>query len=179
MSFRSFTVLSMWLKNKCVFLAKSRKRNASLLLSQCYLYSYSIFMYLSAGSPKEIYSKSIEILYCHCRCSVCVARLLSFHFIVKTRTTSLRWRENTCQQKRRGKWNTLLLKQDRWRQSVPLCLWQCVTEFLFVTTLSSLAFLTFKDNLTQETILLQAVLHRAVRPVSKLGIFDSSENFLD
>lgn len=61
----------------------------------------------------------------------------------KTKKTNKKWR---------GRGDTLWFKQDGWRQNVSLCLWQCVTEFLHETTLSSLALLTMnlKDSLTPE-----------------------------
>lgn len=66
------------------------------------------------------------------------------------RKGSRKVKEKRTSTKRWGKENKVLLKQDRWRQSVSLCVWVC--KFL-LWYLSSLVFLTLtsKDNPAQET----------------------------
>lgn len=84
---------------------------------------------------------------------------------------SSRGRPNKNTQK--GNRTHFWFKQDGWRQSASLRLWQCATEFLHETTLSFSALLTMnlRDSPTPEN---KCDTDRAVRPVARLNIFDSS-----
>lgn len=80
-------------------------------------------------------------------------------------------RPNKTTQKDKG--THFWFKQDGWRLNASLRLWQCTTEFLHETTLSSSALLTMnlRDSPTPED---KCNTDRAVRPVVRLNIFDSS-----